>query len=385
MPNNLAIPDFALVTVLALRRADALRLIEKLDDAAVIEISVDRPEAMKTMVFNALDDGRTTAAYLPRSHAVARRRLAKWAKSAGAASVVIRIGDVEPTEPDEDHQHLYHIEPQQISEIEIRRTRMPVDLRHLVGPFDIIGDIHGCADELNELLLRLGHATRDETGAIQLCPHPAGRTVCLLGDLTDRGPKNRAALETTYRLHQEFDAIVVLGNHDHKLMRWLRGSNVRQAAGLQLTVAELELLSPSERQRFSEWLSNLQTHQILDHGRLVIAHAGLAEHLHGRASAEAAAFALYGEKSGEVDDEGIPLIKDWASDYAGSSTVVHGHVVTSTPRRLNNVISIDTGCVFGGSLTAYRYPEDTFVSVPAHAQYFEYRARSQTSIQEAPE
>ncbi len=168
---------------------------------------------------------------------------------------------------------------------------------------------------------------------------------------------------------------VVLGNHDYKLMRWLRGANVRVAAGLALTIEHLAETDEEWRTKVADWLDSLQTHLILDQGNLVVAHAGISEEYQGRHTSGARSFALYGKpvNSGKLDEEGYPIAEDWAQNYVGKATVVHGHVVYPEPRIVNNVIAIDTGCVFGGKLTALRWPEREFVQVKAKRVYFESR------------
>ena len=94
---------------------------------------------------------------------------------------------------------------------------------------------------------------------------------------------------------------------------------------------------------------------MLDGGRLVVAHAGLKRGDAGpRARARCATFALYGETTGETDEFGLPVRYDWASDYRGAATVVYGHTPVPEAEWLNRTIYIDTGCVFGGALTALR-------------------------------
>lgn len=165
----------------------------------------------------------------------------------------------------------------------------------------------------------------------------------------------------------------MLGNHDEKLSRWLEGRQVRIAAGLAGTISEMETLSAEERAEIGAWISSAQTHLLLDGGDLVVAHAGLAERHHGRHTNSARSFALYGDATGLLDDDGTPIAVDWALEYEGAATVVHGHVVYREPRIVDKVVAVDTGCVFGGRLTAYRWPERDFVSVPARAVYFQPR------------
>src|SRR5207244_8184363 len=104
-------------------------------------------------------------------------------------------------------------------------------------------------------------------------------------------------------------------------------------------------------------------------GRLVVAHAGMKESMPGRGSGVVRAFALFGETTGETDAYGLPIRYNWAAEYRGRALVVYGHTPTPEPEWLNNTICIDTGCVFGGRLTALRYPEKELVSVPAARTY----------------
>jgi len=168
-------------------------------------------------------------------------------------------------------------------------------------------------------------------------------------------------------------ALCVPGNHDVKLLRWLRGKNVKPTHGLQQTIDEIEAL-PEDLQRdrraeLATFLDGLVSHFVLDDGKLVVAHAGMAEHLQGRASGRVREFALYGETTGETDDFGLPVRYNWAKDYRGSAIVVYGHTPVPEAEWLNRTINIDTGCVFGGKLSALRYPELELVSVAARREY----------------
>ena len=115
------------------------------------------------------------------------------------------------------------------------------------------------------------------------------------------------------------------------------------------------------------------SHYVFDDGKLVIAHAELKEATQGRGSGKVREFALYGETTGETDDFGLPVRYDWAADYRGNAQVVYGHTPVPEPVWLNNTVNIDTGCVYGGKLTALRYPEREIVSVAAKATYYESR------------
>jgi protein phosphatase len=232
--------------------------------------------------------------------------------------------------------------------------------KELTGPFDIVGDLHGCADELEELLRRLGWVSGR---------HPEGRTAIFLGDLVDRGPRVLDTLQIVRSMVAAGTALCVAGNHDVKLMRWLAGKQVQVTHGLAQSIAEIEPMARDERARIGEFLDGLPSHYVLDGGRLVVAHAGLREEMHGRSSNGVRRFCLYGETTGETDEFGLPMRYNWAAEYRGQAIVVYGHTPVPEPEWLNNTVNIDTGAVFGGKLTALRYPEREFVSVPAAREY----------------
>ncbi|MCA9885950.1 MAG: polynucleotide kinase-phosphatase, partial [Anaerolineae bacterium] len=234
------------------------------------------------------------------------------------------------------------------------------------GPFDIIGDIHGCFDELVLLLEQLGY----QVDGLQVTP-PAGRKAVFLGDLVDRGPKTPQVLKLVMGMVAAGTAICVPGNHDIKLKRALEGRNVQRTHGLAESMEQLEAESPEFRQQAHDFIEGLVSHYVLDDGKLVVAHAGMREDMAGRASGKVREFALYGETTGETDEFGLPVRHNWAAEYRGKATVVYGHTPVPTAEWLNHTINIDTGCVFGGALTALRYPENEVVSVDALAQYAE--------------
>ncbi len=235
------------------------------------------------------------------------------------------------------------------------------------GPFDIIGDVHGCQPELAELLDTLGY----RAGEDGVRRHPAGRTAVFLGDLVDRGPGTPAVLRTVMGMVAGATALCVPGNHEAKLLRALRGRDVKVSHGLAESLAQLTAEPPGFTAQVTEFLDGLVSHYVLDGGRLVVAHAGLREEMHGRASAAVRAFALYGDTTGETDEFGLPVRYPWAQDYRGKAVVVYGHTPVPEAVWVNNTICLDTGCVFGGRLTALRYPERELVSVPAARVYYE--------------
>jgi protein phosphatase len=255
--------------------------------------------------------------------------------------------------------------PEEVEAVEVERRPLWPDRRAEHGPFDLIGDVHGCGDELEELLAALGYG-RDEAGVWR---HPQERKAVFLGDLVDRGPRVPDVLRIVMRMVQAGAALCVPGNHDDKLLRWLRGKRVRIAHGLEQSIEQLEAETPGFRADVATFLDGLVSHYVLDGGRLVVAHAGMKQEMQGRASGRVRAFALYGETTGEMDELGLPVRLDWAADYRGPAMVVYGHTPVAEPRWLNRTINLDTGCVFGGSLTALRYPELELVSVPARVVY----------------
>jgi protein phosphatase len=265
--------------------------------------------------------------------------------------------------------------PETIAAVEIEREPLWVDRRGDHGPFDIVGDIHGCLDETLDLLTTLGYAVAvgaaDDGGRRFAVEPPDGRRAIFLGDLTDRGPDAPGVLRLVMDMVDAGMAMCLPGNHDEKLLRKLKGRNVRINHGLDLTLEQLETEPPGFAERVIQFLDGLISHYVLDDGRLVVAHAGLTEPLQGRASKAVRDFALYGDVTGETDDIGLPVRRDWAAEYRGSAMVVYGHSAVADAEWLNNTIDIDTGCVFGGRLTALRYPERELISVPARRVYSE--------------
>ena len=234
------------------------------------------------------------------------------------------------------------------------------------GPFDIIGDIHGCYDELIELLTKLGYQDTNN-----LWSHPAGRKAVFVGDLVDRGPKTPEVLRLVMTMTGAGNAYCVPGNHDIKLMRWLNGKNVQLKHGLEKSVEQLAKESTEFKQEVKKFLDDLVSHYVFDQGNLVVSHAGLKESMQGRGSGAVREFCMYGETTGEIDEFGLPVRYNWASEYKGKAMVVYGHTPVPEAQWLNRTIDIDTGCVFGGSLTALRYPEKELVSVKAADVYCE--------------
>ncbi len=272
----------------------------------------------------------------------------------------------------EGFRHVHKVTPENIDAFEIERQPLWNNLKHEAGPFDIIGDIHGCFDELVELLEKLGYEKASETGGVpDSFVHPHNRKVVFLGDLVDRGPKIPQVLRLVMKMTSEGRALCVPGNHEVKLMRKLRGKDVKLTHGLQQTVDQLEAETPEFKTAIASFIDDLVSHYVLDAGKLVVAHAGLKETMQGRGSGAVRSFALFGETTGETDEYGLPVRHNWAAEYRGKATVVYGHTPVPEAEWLNNTICIDTGCVYGGKLTALRYPERDIVQVDALQMYCE--------------
>jgi len=246
------------------------------------------------------------------------------------------------------------------------------DLRDRTGPFDVVGDVHGCRAELEELLAALGYRpVRDRQGRVTDAVPPDGRTAVFLGDLVDRGPDSPGVLRLVMGMVAAGHALAVPGNHENKLVRALRGRQVQVSHGLAETLDQLAAEPEAFRDEALAFLDGLVSHLVLDGGRLVVAHAGLRESFHGRASGRVRSFALYGDTTGETDEYGLPVRYPWAEEYRGRATVLYGHTPVVDPVWVNGTLCLDTGCVFGGRLTALRYPERELVSVPAHQVWYE--------------
>jgi len=259
---------------------------------------------------------------------------------------------------------------EEVNAAEFVRYTLPVNKRSEHGPFDIIGDVHGCLPELLTLMEKLGYTVRKTDTGYDV-RHPAGRKPVFVGDLCDRGPDTPEVIRLVMEMVWRGTAYCVLGNHDDKLLRWLKGTTVKLTHGLQQSAEQFEKEPPEFRESAIEFITRLPSHLVLDGGKLVVAHAGLPAEMHGRVSGKVRAFALYGDTTGESDEYGFPVRRNWAEHYRARATVVYGHTPTRTPTWENHCICIDTGCVFGGALTALRYPESELVSVPAERPYAE--------------
>jgi protein phosphatase len=271
----------------------------------------------------------------------------------------------------EGFRHIFVLKsPEEIETATIERQPLWNDRRVEHGPFDIIGDVHGCFDELVELLATLGYSEHEGGGV----SHPAGRRLIFVGDLVDRGPKIPETVRLVMETVKAEQALCVPGNHDIKFMRAISGKDVQLRHGLPESLQQFEAYErgyPGFTHVAAQFIDSLVSHYVFDDGKLVVAHAGMKEELQGRGSGRVREFALFGETTGETDEFGLQIRYNWAADYRGRAMVVYGHTPVPEPEWLNRTINIDTGCVFGGRLTALRYPEREMVSVPAKHTYFE--------------
>ena len=307
--------------------------------------------------------------------ALCLERDARRRRQVGAAVIdrqLAALAAALPRVEQEGFDRVYQIDAREALQAAVTYEAAAIDRRDLAGPFDLIGDVHGCCDELVALLRALGYTP--ENAADGAWRHPEGRTAVYLGDLADRGPASLRALRLACASTLAGSALFTPGNHCNKLLRYLQGRKVHVGRGLASTVAELDALPADEREHTTialhQWLATAPPYLMLDEGRLVVAHAGIQAAMIGQTGRRVISHVLYGDVSGETDAQGMPIRRDWAREYDGAAAVVYGHTVVDQPVWVNNTINIDTGCVFGGWLTALRWPERTLVQVPAARIYY---------------
>ena len=318
-----------------------------------VAIVLDMPESL-CVARNAARPDRDFGAHVIRRHrADLRRSLKSLAKEGFRRTFVLHT-------------------PEEADSAEIVVEPLLNDKRSETGPFDVIGDVHGCRAELEQLLAELGYVVaRDDEGRAVGARHPEGRRVVFVGDLVDRGPDTPGVLRLAMSMVASGDAFCICGNHEDKLSRALRGRKVTISHGLAESLAQLSAESDEFQSHAKDFVGDLVAHLVLDGGKLVVAHAGLPESYHGRASGAVRSFALYGDTTGETDEFGLPVRYPWANDYRGHATVLYGHTPVVDAEWVNGTMCLDTGCVFGGKLTALRYPERQVVSIPAQRVWYE--------------
>jgi protein phosphatase len=252
--------------------------------------------------------------------------------------------------------------PEERDSAQVQVQKLPCNRKDHGGPFDLIGDVHGCCDELESLLRVLGYQQQmNDSSPGGTWRHPEGRTAVFVGDILDRGPR----ILDTFRLVRSMVAagsgLAVQGNHELKVYRHFKAPKPEPRPSIMQTLREIEDQAPdSQRETIRdlvEFIENLPHHLVLDEGRLVAAHAGLREDLHGRDSFLVRNQALFGDANARFDDEPDAARLEWVQHYRGRALVVYGHTPVLESTIINRTINIDTGCVFGGRLTALRYPE----------------------------
>ncbi len=239
---------------------------------------------------------------------------------------------------------------------------------------DVIGDIHGCFQEFYDLTQKLDYEWHNGYPI-----HRSNRKLAFVGDLADRGPQSIKVIEAVIKTIENKAGYYVPGNHCNKLYRYMLGNKVQVAHGLETTAAELESLDEDQRrrlyERFMELYDQSPLYHVLDQGRLVIAHAGIREDYIGKTHKKVKEFVLYGDITGQTNPDGTPVRRDWAKFYNGKAFIVYGHTPVREARFVGNTVNIDTGAVFGGHLTALRYPEKEIVSVKSSMPLDESRFR----------
>jgi protein phosphatase len=349
--RRLAQPRFTVVDATNVQRESRKPLVElaKQHDLFPVAIVLDTPEAI-CQERNRTRPDRDFGPHVVRQQRAQLRRSLKGLQREGFRRVwVLRSSE-------------------EIDAAEVHRAPLWTDRRSDHGPFDIIGDVHGCYAELVGLLRELGY--RVDGDGLTVTP-PDGRRAVFVGDYGDRGPDTPGVLKLVMAMAGAGNAICLPGNHDIKLVRKLKGRDVQITHGLAETLEQLGAEPDEFRDTVRDFLDRLVSHVVLDDGKLVVAHAGMKEAYQGRSSGRVRDFALFGETTGETDEFGLPVRLQWAAEYRGKAAVVYGHTPVADSEWLNNTVNIDTGCVFGGRLTALRWPERELVSVPATKTYYE--------------
>jgi polynucleotide kinase-phosphatase len=274
----------------------------------------------------------------------------------------------------EGFRRVYIFGEEELQVLNVNRLGNPL-LIDVGSGIDFIGDIHGCFDEFIEILTKLGYEANEEGYFI----HPEGRRILSLGDVLSRGPRSIETLQFFQKHVAAGHAYMIDSNHGWKIARWLDGKNVKLAHGDENVAAEFEVYETkfgkdeSERlkQQIKDLLLEAKSHYIIQKNgvnTVVAVHAGIKDHYIGKESPRISDFCRYGDTDG-LDENGKPIRKDWSASHKSNELILWGHDPKPQPLMVNNSLNIDQGVVFGGSLTAYRYPERQLVSVKAKQDY----------------
>lgn len=272
------------------------------------------------------------------------------------------------------YRRVYLLGEEELQILNINRLENPLYIDIETG-IDFIGDIHGCFDEFIEMISKLGYQKNDKG----YYTHPEGRKILSLGDVLSRGPKSIETLQFFQQHVAAGLAYMIDSNHGWKIARWLDGKNVKMAHGDENVAAEFEEYERKNGSEAAEKLKGLLKELLLEAkshyivrkngvNAVVAAHAGIKDYYIGKQSARISDFCRYGDSEG-LDEHGKPIRKDWSISHKSSELILWGHDPKPQPLLVNNTLNIDQGVVFGGSLTAYRYPEQQFVSVKAKQDY----------------
>jgi protein phosphatase len=268
-----------------------------------------------------------------------------------------------------------------IDSLVIERLKPSNDLKDISGPFDVIGDVHGCFTELTELLGSLGYVVdREKCEAF----HPDGRKIVFLGNLANLGPQVTKTLKLSINMVKNKNAFFVPGDHEEELRKYLSGEG-EKTESLTETLNSLKTEPPEFGAELSDFLANLISHYVFDGGKLVVAHCGIPQRYQGRTSERVRSFCVRGPNGQDLSEgpesserdaksknggDDSDHDRDWIASYHGRALVLYGHYADPKLTKTNNTLCLDTGCVFGGKLTAYRYPENEIVSVAAKKVYY---------------
>jgi hypothetical protein len=206
----------------------------------------------------------------------------------------------------------------------------------------VVGDIHGCFDELTDLIELVGLQSDDRLIAT--------------GDLITKGPKSREVLDL-FISDSRFASVI--GNHDRIIRQKLRGEPRRLNKDQRIT---LKQFGPN-RERYAAYLRSLP--YTIDLNSHLVVHAGIRP---GVALEKQMASDMTEIRTMGADPpkrRGVP----WYSVYRGPQIILFGHWPAKLPRRAPHAIGLDTGCVYGGHLTAFIIESGEFKSVPARAKY----------------
>lgn len=234
----------------------------------------------------------------------------------------------------------------------------------------VIGDIHGCIDETLELLEQAGFFFNKD---LECTCYPAQRTIIQVGDLIDRGPGIDQVLKLFMGLKEVGLAEIVLGNHEDKYLRYLKGNPVKVGKSLQITIDSVVAHGKKFEAEVKEFLSSLPT--VLEKDDFIVVHGAYKE---GVSEKYQRNLSLYGDIDGRKDKDGYPNRLDtWKHEYKGDKNIFHGHIAGSDvdvfkTKQKTMIVNLDSGCVFGRQLSGMLYPHGDVFQVKAKKGYWEH-------------